>query len=52
MIVAMIELGNQASLTAAQTEEIDLTISGGSAASGFPRHAGSANSYIQASAEL
>ena len=41
-----------ASLVTAQTAQIALTISGATAASGLLRDAGSANSYIQASAEL
>ena len=40
------------SLATAQAAQIALTISGATAASGLLRDAGSANSYIQASAEL
>jgi len=40
------------SLATAQAAQINLTISGGSVASGLLRDSGSVNSYIQASAEL
>ena len=44
--------GVSGSLVTAQAAQIALTISGATAASGLLRDAGSANSYIQASAEL